>query len=303
MKQTTLTPDTALVSDSQSVAAAPARGFLRVLMLGGLLVAGAMVAQNATEQALHQDAARPQRPLLARMTASPQPVTPSAFDEESGMTPRQLLDRWDGHVAEASKRFKVPRTWIRAVMARESGGRTMLGEGQPIVSHAGAIGLMQVMPDTYAEMRSEHGLGDNPFDARDNILAGTAYLRWLHKRYGYPQMFAAYNAGPGRVDTHRATGGRLPAETRAYVGGITRALDPNGPRLDMHLAGAGDTIRLTRPDGGTVTIDVGQVTGIRAAMPGEFAPGVQTVVTLGKKSQGIRESITVATAAIQARGG
>src|SRR5690606_22328327 len=114
-------------------------------------------------------------------------------------------------------------------MARESGGRTMLGEGQPIVSRAGAIGLMQVMPDTYAEMRAEHGLGGNPFDARDNVLAGTAYLRWLHKRYGYPQMFAAYNAGPGRVDTHRATGGRLPAETRAYVGGITRALNPAGP--------------------------------------------------------------------------
>ncbi|HEU0162681.1 MAG TPA: lytic transglycosylase domain-containing protein [Rhizomicrobium sp.] len=288
------------MSESPCAAAqAPARGFLRILMLGGLLVAGAMAAQNATDQALHRTAAHPQRPLLARMAATPQPVTPSAFAEESTMTPRQLLDRWDSHVTEASRRFKVPKTWIRAVMARESGGRTMLGEGQPIVSRAGAIGLMQVMPDTYAEMRAEHGLGDNPFDARDNVLAGTAYLRWLHKRYGYPQMFAAYNAGPGRVDTHRATGGRLPAETRAYVGGITRALNPGGP----HLADAGDTIRLTRPDGGTVTIDVGQVTGIRAAMPGEFAPGVQTVVTLGKKSQGIRESVTVATAAIQAGGG
>lgn len=300
MKHVLQPPDTRLVSESPCAAAqAPARGFLRILMLGGLLVAGAMAAQNATDQALHRTAAHPQRPLLARMAATPQPVTPSAFAEESTMTPRQLLDRWDSHVTEASRRFKVPKTWIRAVMARESGGRTMLGEGQPIVSRAGAIGLMQVMPDTYAEMRAEHGLGDNPFDARDNVLAGTAYLRWLHKRYGYPQMFAAYNAGPGRVDTHRATGGRLPAETRAYVGGITRALNPAGP----HLADAGDTIRLTRPDGGTVTIDVGQVTGIRAAMPGEFAPGVQTVVTLGKKSQGIRESVTVATAAIQAGGG
>lgn len=300
MKHVLQPPDTRLVSESPCAAAqAPARGFLRILMLGGLLVAGAMAAQNATDQALHRTAAHPQRPLLARMAATPQPVTPSAFAEESTMTPRQLLDRWDSHVTEASRRFKVPKTWIRAVMARESGGRTMLGEGQPIVSRAGAIGLMQVMPDTYAEMRAEHGLGDNPFDARDNVLAGTAYLRWLHKRYGYPQMFAAYNAGPGRVDTHRATGGRLPAETRAYVGGITRALNPGGP----HLADAGDTIRLTRPDGGTVTIDVGQVTGIRAAMPGEFAPGVQTVVTLGKKSQGIRESVTVATAAIQAGGG
>ena len=231
-------------------------------------------------------------------------ATPSVFDREAALTPRQLLDRWDDHVTEASQRFKVPKPWIRAVMARESGGRTMLGEGQPIVSRAGAIGLMQVMPDTYAEMRAEHGLGGNPFDARDNILAGTAYLRWLHKRYGYPQMFAAYNAGPGRVDSQRVHGGRLPAETRAYVGGITRVLDPHGSRHSLHLADAGgDTIRVTRPDGGTVTIDVGQVTGIRAALPGEFAPGVQTVLTLGKKSQGIRESVTVATAAIQAGGG
>ncbi|MCK8279230.1 lytic transglycosylase domain-containing protein, partial [Erwinia amylovora] len=87
--------------------------------------------------------------------------------------------RWDATITEASQRFHVPKAWIRAVMAHESGGRTMLGQDRPIVTRAGAIGLMQVLPATYDEMATQHRLGANPFDARDNIMAGTAYLRWL----------------------------------------------------------------------------------------------------------------------------
>ena len=105
-------------------------------------------------------------------------------------------------IAEAARRFGIPAPWIVAVMRQESGGRTMLGEGTPIVSRAGAIGLMQVLPGTYVEMAVQHKLGDNPFEPRDNIMAGTAYLRWLHHKYGYPAMFAAYNAGPGRLEDH-----------------------------------------------------------------------------------------------------
>ncbi len=66
-------------------------------------------------------------------------------------------------------------------MRQESGGRTMMARGVLIVSRAGAIGLMQVMPDTYSEMAAEHRLGPDPFNPRDNIMAGAAYLRWLHK--------------------------------------------------------------------------------------------------------------------------
>jgi len=185
----------------------------------------------------------------------------------------------------------VPKAWIRTVMAHESGGRTMLGEDRPIVSRAGAVGLMQVLPATYDQMAEQHRLGANPFDARDNIMAGTAYLRWLHQRYGFPKMFAAYNAGPGRV----AQGGRLPAETRAYVGGITKSLK---------VAGNADVVKLTRPDGATVKIDVAKVVAVRPAQPGEYAQIVKAVVILGKhKRQGIQEDVHVATAAIRSGGG
>jgi len=58
------------------------------------------------------------------------------------------------------------------------------GEGMPIVSSAGAVGLMQLLPATYGEIAAQYRLGDNPFEPRDNIMAGAAYLRWLHHKYG-----------------------------------------------------------------------------------------------------------------------
>jgi soluble lytic murein transglycosylase-like protein len=104
---------------------------------------------------------------------------------------------WTLEVREASERFGIPEDWIRRVIRAESGGRTRLA-GRPITSRAGAMGLMQLMPGTWAEMRSRHRLGPDPYDPRDNILAGTAYLRMLYDRFGYPGLFAAYNAGPAR---------------------------------------------------------------------------------------------------------
>jgi soluble lytic murein transglycosylase-like protein len=136
--------------------------------------------------------------------------------------PSQALDQWRAHVSEASHRFGVPAQWIRRVMRTESGGRTML-HGRPITSRAGAMGLMQLMPGTWAEMRDLHGLGSDPHEPRDNILAGTAYLRAMYERFGYPGLFAAYNAGPKRYATHLATGRPLPAETVAYVAAVARS--------------------------------------------------------------------------------
>jgi soluble lytic murein transglycosylase-like protein len=129
------------------------------------------------------------------------------------------VDRWSGHIAEASGRFGVPEAWIRCVMAAESGGRTHLN-GRPIVSRAGAMGLMQLMPGTWREVRALLGLGADPHDPRDNILAGTYYLRAMYDRFGYPGLFAAYNAGPARYAEHLATGRRLPRETVAYVSAV-----------------------------------------------------------------------------------
>lgn len=129
---------------------------------------------------------------------------------------------WRSHVEEASARFGIPAAWIERVMRAESRGHTTFN-GRPIVSRAGAMGLMQLMPGTWADMRARLGLGDDPHRPRDNILAGTLYLRLMHDRFGYPGLFAAYNAGPRRYAQHLATGRPLPGETRAYltaVGGV-----------------------------------------------------------------------------------
>ncbi|QFQ87992.1 transglycosylase SLT domain-containing protein [Paracoccus kondratievae] len=128
------------------------------------------------------------------------------------------------HIAEASQRFGIPEHWIRAVLRAESAG------DMRAVSSAGAMGLMQVMPDTWAGLRVRHGLGRDPYDPRDNIMAGTAYLREMFDRYGnVAAMLAAYNAGPGRYDEHRATGRQLPAETRAYVAALAPILGGAAP--------------------------------------------------------------------------
>ena len=129
------------------------------------------------------------------------------------------VDHWSDHIAEASARFGVPEAWIRRVMQAESGGRTHLN-GRPILSHAGAMGLMQLMPGTWREVRALLGLGADPHHPRDNILAGTFYLRAMYDRFGYPGLFAAYNAGPRRYAEHLVTGRRLPRETVAYVSAI-----------------------------------------------------------------------------------
>lgn len=116
------------------------------------------------------------------------------------------------HMTEAAQRFGIPEHWIRAVMQAESAGDLAA------VSSAGAMGLMQVMPDTWTELRTRYGLGSDPFEARDNILAGTAYLREMLDRYGtIGGMLAAYNAGPGRYDEYLSAERELPAETRSYV--------------------------------------------------------------------------------------
>lgn len=128
------------------------------------------------------------------------------------------------HIAEASQRFGIPEHWIVAVLRAESAGDVRA------ISSAGAMGLMQVMPATWAGLRVRYGLGRDPYDPRDNILAGTAYLREMFDRYGnVAAMLAAYNAGPGRYDEHRATGRPLPAETRAYVATLAPILGGAAP--------------------------------------------------------------------------
>ena len=135
-------------------------------------------------------------------------------------------DPWGPHIHEAAARFGVPEAWIRAVMRQESGGRQAGVDGAPVTSSAGAMGLMQVMPGTYAALRQRHGLGADPYEPRSNILAGTAYLQEMHARFGAPAFLAAYNAGPDRVEAYLGGSTMLPDETVSYVAAI-------GPRIGM----------------------------------------------------------------------
>jgi soluble lytic murein transglycosylase-like protein len=138
-------------------------------------------------------------------------------------------DRWSGDVAEASLRFGIPAEWIRRVIEMESGGRNM-ADGRPVVSRAGAMGLMQLMPATWRDMRALLGLGPDPYRPHDNIMAGTAYLRLMYDRFGYPGLFAAYNAGPSRYGDYLSGRRPLPPETRAYVLSVAPAMQSNDPR-------------------------------------------------------------------------
>lgn len=151
-----------------------------------------------------------------------------------GPVSADAVARWQPFIAEASLRFGIPEAWIVRVMRAESGGITEI-DGRPIRSSKGAIGLMQLMPGTWNDMRAELGLGADPDDPRDNILAGTRYLRLMYDRFGYPGLFAAYNAGPRRYADWLAGRAVLRDETIAYVakvapgGDVAANLAPKSP--------------------------------------------------------------------------
>jgi len=119
-------------------------------------------------------------------------------------------------VGEASRTHGVDPALIRAVIAAES------NRDPRAVSKAGAMGLMQLMPDTAKEL----GVRD-PFDPAENVMAGTRYLRSLLDRYrGSTRLaLAAYNWGMGNLE--RSSGG-LPEETRNYIAKIEGLLGREG---------------------------------------------------------------------------
>jgi soluble lytic murein transglycosylase-like protein len=179
---------------------------LPVLLLSGLLIAGPFTGDASAQNAPF---ARPQHA-------------------------HSIAD----YIAEAAQRFGVPVSWIRAVIGAESDGDT------GAVSRKGAMGLMQIMPDTWSELRARYGLGRDPFDPHDNILAGAAYLREMHDRYGSPGFLAAYNAGPQRYEEYLAGVRALPAETRAYVAALAPLI--GGKLLEDATTIAPDPLAWTR---------------------------------------------------------
>lgn len=152
----------------------------------------------------------------ALVAADPAPAAPVAASPTAP---------WRAHIDEASRRFGVPVPWIERVMIAESSGRTMWN-GRPTTSHAGAMGLMQLMPATWTEMRRRLGLGEDPHAPRDNILAGTLYLRLMYDRFGYPGLFGAYNAGPARYAAYLEGRRSLPDETLDYLRKVARTDAP-----------------------------------------------------------------------------
>ena len=160
-----------------------------------------------------------------------------AFHRIVGAAEPISADAWREFIAEAATRYAVSEALIRAVMHAESGGDTR-PDRRSVTSSAGAMGLMQLMPETYAELRERYGFGIDPFDPHDNILAGAAYLQEMQRRFGWPYFLAAYQAGPRRVDEYLTRGIPLPPSTTNYVSNIHRSLGLNSPDLESSTSAA-----------------------------------------------------------------
>jgi len=161
--------------------------------------------------------------IIAAVALFAFPITASFCIETAAsgqnLSRAESIDRLAEFTKQASDRFAVPARWISAVIQIESAG------DEHAISSRGAMGLMQLMPGTWVELSVRYGLGLDPFDPRDNILAGTAYLKEMHDRFGSPGFLAAYHAGPRRYEQHLLTGKPLSSETTAYVAALTPLLD------------------------------------------------------------------------------
>ncbi len=168
--------------------------------------------------------------LAACATQGPQVSAPqqaavyAAHARGNYVPPGPPEDPWGPYIDEATTQFDVPAIWVRALMRVESGGQEYQ-DGHLVTSDAGAMGLMQVMPGTYEDLRDRYSLGPDPFDPHDNIVAGVAYMRELYDIYGAPAFLAAYNGGPARLDDYLSNSRPLPEETRHYVAMIGPALE------------------------------------------------------------------------------
>jgi soluble lytic murein transglycosylase-like protein len=159
-------------------------------------------------------AAEPDFFLSSPLISSKPPVstTPSPFPEpmelevdweESNYLPVER--NFESIIQEAGQRYRVDTSLIQAVIKAESGGNPLA------VSRAGARGLMQLMPETAAELGVT-----NPFDPTQNIMGGTSYLRRLLDRYrgDVKLALAAYNWGMGNLEKRPET---MPRETKNYI--------------------------------------------------------------------------------------
>ncbi|WIW44554.1 lytic transglycosylase domain-containing protein [Bradyrhizobium sp. 62B] len=207
------------------------------------------------------------------------PVPDGAAAAESGAAAvraaTQTSKPFAAIIKEASEGFSVPVDWIGSVINVESAGDVRAR------SPKGAMGLMQIMPATWAELRERYNLGDDPYDPHDNILAGTAYLRELLDRYGSPGVFAAYNAGPSRYEEYLA-GGSLPDETRAYVAKLANLVASELPPrwTSSGQSPAAAMLFVSRSDPMTRRDRLPAFMPSHGVMTGSVAPGVSPMIPL-----------------------
>jgi soluble lytic murein transglycosylase-like protein len=171
---------------------------------------------------------------VALLIGNPAPagLAPMSAGPQNKANVPDAVARWDREIAEAARRFALPEAWIRSVIAAESAGIPSA------VSPKGAMGLMQLMPETYREMRAEYGLGDDPFAPRDNVMAGSAFLRTMYERFGAPGFLAAYNAGPQAMQEALDGIRPLPDESRIFMAKVSGLLGLPGSNFGSELQSA-----------------------------------------------------------------
>jgi len=108
----------------------------------------------------------------------------------------------------------------------------------------GTTGLAQIMPEIWTDSRARYGLGPDPYNPHDNILAGAAHIRELHDRCGTPGFLAAYNAGPRRYENHLATGRSSTGETQDYVATLVPIV--GGKQIGGKIVTVADSLSLAR---------------------------------------------------------
>ncbi len=203
----------------------------------------------------------------------------SAHAGATPTAPAVVSDPFAAFIAEASQRFGLPTSWLRAVIHVESAGNPNA------VSPKGAMGLMQLMPDTWSVLRVQYHLGSDPFDPHDNILAGTAYLRELFDRFGVSGFLAAYNAGPKRFEDYQAGLRPLRDETKRYLSTLAKML----PELQIGGAPLAVTVAADWRDSG---LFIGSPTSQSSSnrTPNNLAPESTTTAhtfALGPQSDGL----------------
>jgi len=208
-----------------SIAAAPLSRVRSLALKCGGVAALALLSACAS----HQSSLPPTQQAANYAAKSPGNYNP----------PGPPSDPWGPYIQQASARFDVPTRWIRQVMRVESGGHEYMN-GHLTVSYAGAMGLMQLEPETYREMAARYGLGDDPYNPYNNIMAGTAYIHEMYEIYGSPGFLAAYNAGPGRLDSYLDYKEPLPNQTRQYVAMIAPNIEgvypaSQSPAVDLAM--------------------------------------------------------------------